>query len=108
MAKLVNDIRETVIEFTDVDNVVCVSSSMRSWVTKIKNLLKKYPDDIKLVAANKDGSICVHCPVDWIKVSPPRTGRSFTEEQKKAAAERLRAYREGKNNVDSGEDDKDD
>lgn len=48
---------------------------------------ESHPEEVKLIAENKDGSALFHVPVNWIKCSPPR---KLSEEQKEAAAERFR------------------
>lgn len=65
--------------------------------SKLKGKIMKYvvshPNDVD-VYENKDGSIVAHVPTKWVKVSPPR---NVSEEQAKAAGERLRKMRENKN-----------
>ena len=59
--------------------------------TALKSKLMRYaqerPDEVKLMAENKDGSAFFHIPISYVKVSPPR---KVSEEQKKAAGERFR------------------
>jgi len=71
--------------------------SQKKYVNKVKKYAEEYPDDVKILAENEDGSIFVHMPVSWFKISPPRKGREFTDEEKQAAAERLRIAREKRN-----------
>lgn len=94
-----NEINETVFEFTDVDDRACFSSSMRKWVNKAKKYAEMYPDDVRVVATNRDGSICINCPSSWFKFGPPRKC-DMTEEQRKAAADRMRKAREKKADPD--------
>ena len=74
-----------------------VTFSQRKWVSKILKYAEDYPEDIKIEFQNKDGSVYAHVPISWFKLSPPRKGREFTEEEREAAAERLRVAREKKN-----------
>lgn len=55
--------------------------------SKLLALSEKYPDEVTNIIINKDGSIFCHVPVSYVKVSHPRRG---SEEQKEAAAERLK------------------
>ena len=59
--------------------------------TALKSKLMKYaesrPDEVKIMAANEDGSAFFHIPINYIKVSPPR---KVSEEQREAAGERFR------------------
>ena len=65
--------------------------------TALKSKLMRYaqerPDEVNLMAENKDGSAFFHIPISYVKVSPPR---KVSEEQKKAAGERFRRMWEEK------------
>ena len=69
--------------------------------TALKSKLMRYsqekPDDVKLMAENKDGSAFFHIPVSYIKVSPPR---KVSEEQREAAGERFRKMWEERREVE--------
>ena len=58
------------------------------------------PDEVKLMAENKDGSAYSHVPISYIKVSPPR---KVSEEQREAAGERFRKMWEEKKGVNYDE-----
>lgn len=58
-----------------------------AWKSKLMRYAESHPEEVKLIAENKDGSALFHVPVNWIKCSPPR---KLSEEQKEAAAERFR------------------
>lgn len=59
--------------------------------TALKSKLMKYaeerPDEVKVMAVNKDGSAFFHIPINYIKISPPR---KVSDEQREAAGERFR------------------
>ena len=65
--------------------------------TALKSKLMRYaqerPDEVKLMAENKDGSAFFHIPISYVKVSPPR---KVSEAQREAAGERLRKMWEEK------------
>ena len=69
--------------------------------TALKSKLMRYaqerPDEVKLIAENKDGSAFFHIPISYVKVSPPR---KVTEEQREAAGERLRKMWEEKREME--------
>ena len=69
--------------------------------TALKSKLMRYaeskPDEVKVMAVNKDGSAFFHIPINHIKVSPPR---KVSEEQRKAARERLRKMWEEKREME--------
>ena len=69
--------------------------------TALKSKLMRYaqerPDEVKLMAENKDGSAFFHIPISYVKVSPPR---KVSEEQREAAGERLRKMWEEKREME--------
>lgn len=67
--------------------------------SKLMRLAKERPDEVKVMAENKDGSAYFHIPINYIKVSPPR---KVSEEQREAAGERFRRMREEKKNSEEG------
>ena len=85
------------MEWLTGDKIGAVTFSQRKMVSKIERYAEEYPDEIKIIKKNDDGSIYAHVPVSWFKFSPPRKGREFSEEEKAAAAERLKIAREKKN-----------
>ena len=91
------EISENNIEWYTGDDRVTLSFSQKKYVSKIKKYAKNNPE-VDIVAESLDGSICAHLPLSWIKISPPRKGREFTEEERLAAAERLKVARESKAN----------
>lgn len=69
--------------------------------TALKSKLMRYaeskPDEVKVMAVNKDGSAFFHIPINYIKVSPPR---KVSEEQREAAGERFRKMWEEKREME--------
>ncbi len=61
--------------------------------SKLLRLSYKYPEEVKILAENADGSLFAHVPVSYIRISPPR---KMSEEQKEAASERFRQMWKGK------------
>lgn len=55
--------------------------------SKLIKLSKNYPDEVKIIAENADGSIFAHVPVSYIKISHTRI---VSDENKKAASERFK------------------
>lgn len=60
------------------------ATAMKSRVIKLAD---KYPDEVKILATNPDGSIFANVPVRYVKISRPR---EVSEEQAAAAGERFR------------------
>ena len=88
------DFKETCIEYIDADKHATFCSSERKWINKIYKLKEKYPNDvfIEMSEEDNDGMIVAHVPKSWMKLSPPAK-RNFSDEQKAALAERMRAAR---------------
>jgi len=89
------ELQENNIEWYTGDATATVSFTQRKWVNKMKKYADEY-DEVEIAAENEDGSICAHVPVSWIKISPPRKGREYTEDEKAEIAERFRLAREVK------------
>ena len=51
----------------------------------VERMAKARPDDVKIIARNKDGSIFAHIPIGYVKLRAPRI---LTEEQKAELVER--------------------
>lgn len=89
---------DNVIEFLKNEDTATVTFSQGRYITKIKKLAEKYPDECEIVAENKDGSIMTHIPVRWILIS--NRSRDLSEEERQVIADRLRNTREqGRNDL---------
>jgi hypothetical protein len=88
------DFKETCIECLDIDKYATFCSSERKWINKIYKLKEKYPDDVHIIVSEEDndGMIVASVPKSWMKVSPPKKV-NFTDEQRAAMAERMKAAR---------------
>lgn len=78
---------ENVIEFLKDGKTATLSLSQGRYKTRIRELTQSHPEECEIVAENKDGSMCAHVPVDWIRINP---SLNLTEEQRKKCAERAR------------------
>jgi hypothetical protein len=72
------------------------SSDERKWINKINKLKEQHPSEITILKNPEDNDGCIYCklPSSWLKVIPKREN-TMTDEQKAAAAERLRKHRKG-------------
>ena len=88
------DFKETCIEYLDIDKHATFCSSERKWINKIYKLKEKYPNDVHIEVSEEenDGMIIARVPKTWMKLSPPKQV-NFTDEQRAAMAERMRAAR---------------
>ena len=87
------DLRENVVEFYENDKQATFSFTQGRLITKIRKLAKEYPDECKILAENKDGSIYGNIPAKWLKVSPPKK-RELTEEERDELRTRFARLRE--------------
>ena len=88
--KFVNN-NENCVEFLNNQKTMTVSFCSQKWITKIKKLSQSNPDDVEIIAENKDGSICARLPIKYLKISPPR---KVSDEQRQKASERFKKLRE--------------
>lgn len=77
---------ENVIEWSKNHKRATLSLSQGRTISRVKRLAEKYPEEVQILAENKDGSLYAHIPVSWIKINPPK---ELTEEQRKEISERL-------------------
>lgn len=78
------------------DYVGLTAKNGSAWKNRCEELEKEFPDDVKILARNNDGSIFAHLPYSYIKINPPR---KYSDEAKKKAAERLNKMRAEKSNT---------
>lgn len=79
-------VNENAIEFLKDQKRATVTFSQGRYKTRIKNLAKSHPDECEIVAENKDGSLCAHIPVTWIKIGSPK---SVSEETRELSRQRM-------------------
>jgi len=82
-----DNLNENVIEFIRDSKTATVTFCQGRYVSRIKELAEKKPDECQITTKNKDGSIVAHVPVSWIKINPTR---ELTEEQRTELSERAR------------------
>lgn len=86
---------ENVIEFLRDEKTASVTFCQGRYVSRIKKLATKYPDECQIVRENRDGSIFAHVPVSWIKVSRP-VKREMSQEHIDALHRGLSEYNKQK------------
>lgn len=82
---------ENVIEWIKDEKRATLTLSQRRTISRVKKLAVQYPDQCQIVAENKDGSVCAHIPVSWIKIAPLA---HRTESQRKAARQNIEKIRQ--------------
>lgn len=86
--------QETIINYNEEEKTATVYTFNRGLKAKLAKLAAERPEDCVLSEDYANGSQTYTVPKRWIKVSPPR---KVSEEQKKAAAERMAAWRASRN-----------
>lgn len=90
---------ENAIEFIKHSERATVTFSQGRYISRIKKLAEKYPEECEIVAINKSTgegeSICAHIPTAWIRINP---GMDLTDEQRKAIGEKLLRSRQNTTN----------
>lgn len=61
--------KENMIEWLTGQRHIGVTFTDPTMIRKVKTLAKKYPDEVKIKAINKDGSIFAHLPKSALKLS---------------------------------------
>lgn len=82
-----DDLRENVIEFLQNEKIATVTFTQGRYITRIKDLAEKKPDECKITRINEDGSIVAHIPVAWVRINPCL---ELSDEKREEMAERMR------------------
>lgn len=80
-------VNENVIEFLRDGKTATVTFCQGRYISRIKELAEKKPDDVQIVTENRDGTIVAHIPTAWIRINP---NKELTEEQRTVLSERAR------------------
>ena len=83
---------ETAVEYVKGDNYLTWYSDDPKWVNRIRQMATDNAD-VQIVN-DDDESVLAHCPVSWFKPPKPPIKRNMTDEQRKAAAERMKNARD--------------
>ena len=78
---------ENCIEWIRNSKTATVFFSQGRYISKIKKLAEKYPEEVQITHENKDGSIVAHIPTSYIKINNSK--RELTDEERKAIGDRL-------------------
>lgn len=61
--------RETYTGYTHGDKNCYLYSEEKSWIRIMKNLIEKYPEDVRLMIDNGVG-MEIEYPVEWLSIKP--------------------------------------
>ena len=79
---------EYVIEWVEGDKIAAITCPESSGLSnRLIKLAGEYPDEVQMLHSE-----FFHVPKSWIKVSPPQK-KNYTEEQRQALRERMKALR---------------
>lgn len=99
MKEYPDEILETNINFVDADDMASVTVFQAKHKRQIRALAEAYPDIVKIIdnGDKRNSMLVAHMPKKYCHISfGERTGRKMTDEQKKAAGERMKKMREKK------------
>ena len=80
---------EVTVEFIKGDKYLTWYSDDFATIRHMKKLHAENPADVVVVNEDED-SMLIHVPVSWFREPKPKAKREMTEEQRLAAAERMR------------------
>lgn len=81
--------REFCINYAE-GGIASLTSSIKRYANKAKKLAEKFPNETKLYE-NKDGSVYLIFPCEWIKFPSPK--KVISDENRQKASERLKNAR---------------
>ena len=77
--------------------MVSITTFQVKMINQIKSLAEKHPDEVKIIQTGLPGILLAHLPKKYLHISiGERKKKEWSDEQKMAAAERLKAMRERK------------
>lgn len=92
------EIKETVYEHESGKDTFTITAAERWSISMVRKLKEKHPGEVQIVAENSDGTLLARMPYSWMRITPKRKV-NMSEEQRAAAAQRLKAAKEA--NTDS-------
>lgn len=89
------EFKENVIEWLNGQDVIAVTLHQGRLITKVERLAKKFPDKVKVVHRNADGSIFAKLPLKSLHISLS-SRREMSDEQRQRVAERFAKSRKAR------------
>ena len=91
------DLRENCLEWIDGDDRLWFSLTQKKYITIVEKLAAKRPNDVQILERNSNGSIYGHMTLKALHLSIIE--KNLTDEQRKAATERLKKAKEKADDV---------
>ena len=88
--------RETSIDFFADENFITVYTCEKKYIRRIMQLKDQYPKKIKIMYGVEGEYISVKMPKSWFKFPKPKKQVNMSEDQRQAAAERMKKARDKK------------
>lgn len=82
---------ETSVEYIKGERYLTWYSDEPKWANRIRQLAADNAD-VNIISDDGEG-VLAHCPVSWFKPPKPPIKRNMTDEQRQAAAERMKNIR---------------
>lgn len=86
--------KETSFDWTDADDIAYFTSSEQKWINRLLRYASEKPEEVRILKRPEDngGYMMASVPKSWGKIAPPKK-HTMTDEQKRAASERMRKLR---------------
>lgn len=81
----------------DGNDYFTVTAAERWSIGMINRLKEKFPEQVQIICENDDGSILARVPKEWMRIVP-KYKKNMSEEQRRAASERMKALRANRGN----------
>lgn len=80
---------ETCFNYTEKEHGY-FSSDERKFISKVRKLKEKYPEQVRIISDPEDNDGCIYCelPTEWLRIQPPKK-MNLTDEQREQIALRL-------------------
>ncbi|MBO5550979.1 MAG: hypothetical protein J5966_03385 [Lachnospiraceae bacterium] len=85
-----SDAKENALEWLVGSDTITATINQRKFKNKLQHYAEIYPNEVRIDKINSDGSMLCHFPAKYLHISRPR---ELTEEEKAAAALRLKGIR---------------
>ena len=82
---------ETSVDYIKGERYLTWYSDEPKWANRIRQLAADNAD-VNIISDDGEG-VLAHCPVSWFKPPKPPIKRNMTDEQRQAAAERMKNMR---------------
>ena len=88
------DNRENAIEWYSGQDMITVSLTQKKYIRKLNKIKKKYPEKVKIIKVNPDGSVYAKLPIKALHIF--YSERELSEEEKEKLKKRLGNRRKNK------------